>query len=136
MDRQAEEEIARQKKANEGVAGAKLRACPKCGLQIPFEHTECPVDGTPLPQEIVPGAMILDRYQLLSLLGGGGMGLVYRAKQVALDKDFAIKFLTTDRCNEKASRRFQVEAKAASRLDHLNIVRVSDFGLTASGCPF
>ena len=66
-------------------------------------------------------------YQLLERIGRGGMGTVYRAKQVALDRDVALKVLSakyTD--NETFVERFFKEAQAAARLNHPNVVQVYD----------
>jgi serine/threonine protein kinase len=119
-------------------SGAQTSAptCPACGVKVPPDSAVCPVDGTPLMQELAPGAIIMGRFQLLKLLGSGGMGAVYKVKQMVLDKEFAIKFLTAGKVDEKASQRFSREAKAVSRLNHPNIVRVYDVGVTERGSPF
>jgi tRNA A-37 threonylcarbamoyl transferase component Bud32/tetratricopeptide (TPR) repeat protein len=81
--------------------------------------------------------MIADRYRVLAPLGRGGMGAVYRVEHVMLKKELALKFLLAElgRLDEIA-RRFEREAEAAARLDHPNIVAVTDFGRTADGMLF
>ncbi len=67
----------------------------------------------------------LDHFEILELIGGGGMGLVFRADDTALDRIVAIKILSTHRAaDEETIRRFRNEAQSAARLDHENIARV------------
>src|SRR6185295_56270 len=69
-------------------------------------------------------------YELLDQLGRGGMGVVYRAFQKSLKRIVALKMILDTKQNfSQAARRFQIEAEAAARLLHPNIVRLYDFGL-------
>src|SRR4029434_407487 len=69
----------------------------------------------------------LDRYRIEAKLGEGGMGVVYRAKDTHLDRIVAIKVLRQDWVMvAERKRRFVQEAKAASALNHSNIVTVHD----------
>ena len=71
----------------------------------------------------------IGRYVLDSLIGVGGMGEVYRAQDPQLHRDVAIKMLTGDTAGDAGLRqRFEVEARAASTINHPNIVSVFDFG--------
>ena len=71
----------------------------------------------------------LGPYELLSKLGEGGMGTVYKARHVKLDKFVAIKVLPRDRLQDKAAvARFEREMRAVGRVDHENIVRAMDAG--------
>jgi serine/threonine protein kinase len=80
------------------------------------------------------GRTIAGKFLVESYLGGGAMGAVYRAKQLALDKDVAIKILHGDHAGDSTyAARFHREAKAASRLDHPNSMRVIDYGEEADG---
>ncbi len=75
------------------------------------------------------GRVIAGKLRILSCLGKGATGAVYRAHHETLDKSVAIKVLhETHVKDEELVRRFKAEAKAASRLDHPNSVRVLDFG--------
>ena len=83
------------------------------------------------PKEIVGG-----RYEVISLLGRGGMGLVYRVRQIFLDKEFALKMLDKNSMTANGVRRFQQEAKATFSLKHPTIVAVNDFGVLEDQTPF
>ena len=84
-----------------------------------------------------PGDRIADRYEIVKLIGEGGMGFVFEAKHVALGKRVALKLLNKDFSqNQEALERFQQEAKIAGSIGHLNICEVMDFGLTGEGLPY
>jgi len=73
--------------------------------------------------------MTLGRYHLLSPLGAGGMGEVYRALDTRLDREVAVKILPARLAdNTEAMRRFEREAKAVAALSHPNILSIHDFG--------
>ena len=74
-------------------------------------------------------------YELLEKLGEGGMGVVYKALHLSLDKIVAVKILPPDRLYPPAVLRFRREMKAVGRLDHPNIVRATDAG-EVDGCNF
>ncbi|HWJ20591.1 MAG TPA: protein kinase, partial [Geobacterales bacterium] len=77
---------------------------------------------------LVPGTK-LGRYEILSPLGAGGMGEVYRARDTRLERTVAIKILASRLCAEpEAKERFEREAKAISSLNHPNICRLYDVG--------
>jgi serine/threonine-protein kinase len=89
------------------------------------------------PTDPLVGAVIADRYRLLGRIGEGGMGLVYRAEHVLMKKVVALKLLHTELGNvDDAPKRFEREAQSASRLNHPNIIAVTDFGRAASGQLF
>ncbi|WP_435020680.1 protein kinase domain-containing protein [Tundrisphaera sp. TA3] len=71
----------------------------------------------------------IDKYVLLDLIGRGGMGRVYLAKDVRLDRRVALKILSQERMtNPRAITRFQREAKVGAQLQHENLVRIYDEG--------
>lgn len=79
------------------------------------------------------GRTIGDRYLIERRIGAGGMGVVYKAKQGAVDRDIAIKVLLAKAMDDEEEydtlvRRFHLEARAASRLNHPNTITVYDFG--------
>ena len=90
---------------------------------------------SPSPDADISIGSVLDgRYRIDALLGSGGMGRVYRAEHTGIGRPVAIKVLHADlNRNREAAQRFQREAIASGRLDHPNIVNVSDFGIVDHG---
>jgi serine/threonine protein kinase len=83
------------------------------------------------------GQLLEGKYEILSLLGKGGMGSVYRVRHKLLNVDLALKTLDSAHLDDaQSSRRFQTEAKAAFSLKHPNLVKVHDFGVLDNGHPF
>ena len=78
----------------------------------------------------------VSHYRVVSKIGAGGMGEVYRGRDERLDRDVAIKMLPSEVAkNEDRLRRFEQEAKATSALNHPNILTVYDIG-EHDGAPF
>lgn len=74
------------------------------------------------------GSLVNGKYKLNSLIGEGGMSAVYKATDVLLNRQVAIKFLLSHRAFDKTNlQRFNQEARAASCLEHTNIVKVHEF---------
>ncbi len=86
--------------------------------------------------EFQPGAVLGGRYMVLSLLGAGGMGVVYRVNQIYLGKELALKTIEKRFISDVTIRRFQQEARAVCAIDHPNIIAVHDFGLLDDQTPF
>ena len=74
------------------------------------------------------GRLVAGRYRLGPLLGRGGMGPVYLARDLALDREVAIKVVKTDSSAREVHDRLRREARTAARLSHPNIVAVIDAG--------
>jgi predicted Ser/Thr protein kinase len=88
----------------------------------------------PSPDELAPW---FPQLEILELLGHGGMGAVYKARQTGLDRLVALKILPAEfGRDENFMQRFSREAKALARLDHPNIVTVHDFGRAGDLCFF
>ncbi|HTM46360.1 MAG TPA: serine/threonine-protein kinase [Polyangiaceae bacterium] len=83
------------------------------------------------------GELIADRYRVEQLLGEGGMGAVYRATHVQLQKTVALKVLHAHMTEvAEAVLRFEREAVASARVEHPNVVNATDFGSLADGSFF
>jgi serine/threonine protein kinase len=82
------------------------------------------------------GTLLSGKYQVLELLGSGGMGTVYKVKQVFLGQEFALKVLDLHKKSDVTVRRFQLEAKTAAQLRHPNLIEVHDFGLLTDEQPY
>ncbi|MFY9618724.1 MAG: protein kinase [Pyrinomonadaceae bacterium] len=117
--------------------------CPRCSKQYPDDVHVCPLDLTPLHADETVADLIIDpllrrvfegKYRLDERLGGGGMGTVYRATHLLIDRPVAIKVLSQRFVGDStAKQRFRREARAAGRMHHPNAVSVTDFGATADG---
>ncbi|MEK7867438.1 MAG: protein kinase [Planctomycetota bacterium] len=96
----------------------------------PRPETEQTLAGDgPTQPTALPVTARIDRYEILSELGRGGMGVVYKARQVDLDRVVALKVMVAgEHASEVALARFQREAHSAARLTHPNIVPVFDVG--------
>jgi serine/threonine protein kinase len=88
-------------------------------------------------QDPLVGKVLADRFEILSRIGEGGTGVVYKAKQLTVDRVVAIKVLGSHVSSDPSwVKRFHNEARAAARLDHPNTVRLIDFGETKEGLLF
>lgn len=119
---------------------AKARACLACHAEFPADVKVCPADGTTLTElkrDNLVGTVFADKYEVLDIIGGGGMGLVYRAKQRFINRIVAMKVLhKANLTSADALRRFQLEAQASSALNAPNIVTIFDFGVSTDGQPY
>src|SRR5262249_38256410 len=91
---------------------------------------QCLDRGEVMAGEALVGRMIADgRYQIVRLLGEGGMGAVYQARQVAMDRMVALKIIGAEMVKSPdAAARFQREMKLSAKIEHPNTIRVYDFG--------
>ena len=78
---------------------------------------------------------VIEGYEIESLLGRGGMGVVYRARQTALGRRVAIKMVLSEQAPLEERERFAIEAEAVARLQHPNIVQIYEIG-AVGGRPF
>ena len=85
---------------------------------------------------LVIGSVVESKYKILALLGEGGMGVVYRALHLNLNKEIALKTFRSARVKPEAWSRFQREAVAISKLSHANIIKVFDFGISDQNIPY
>ena len=77
-----------------------------------------------------PGALVAGRYRIIALLGRGGMGEVYRADDLSLGQQVALKFLPQSVVDDETLERFRNEVRIARRISHPNVCRVFDIGQT------
>jgi tetratricopeptide (TPR) repeat protein len=113
-----------------------MASCKSCSWEVQLEDTFCPRCGAPVVDPLI-GAVVGDRYRIVSRIGVGGMGAVYRAEHTMMRRDLAIKVLLPELGGkDEFARRFEREAESASRLQHPNIITVTDFGRTAEGALF
>jgi serine/threonine protein kinase len=105
--------------------------CPFCRAAIvPAQPDGAPAD--PLIGETIKGT-----YLVQELIGGGGMGKVYKATQISLGRPVALKLLRPSfQFDVTIAQRFHREARASSRLHHPNVIAVLDFGQTEDGLLF
>lgn len=122
-------------------------SCPKCGTPIPEGAARglCPKcvlsgagtfqDSSPAPGPRTPPPTVEEvaawfpDLEILELVGAGGMGAVYKARQPKLDRLVALKILSKDLAKDPAfAERFNREARVLARLNHPNIVTVFDYG--------
>jgi tetratricopeptide (TPR) repeat protein len=113
-----------------------VASCTTCSLEVQLEDTFCARCGAPVVDPLI-GAVVGERYRIVSRIGIGGMGAVYRAEHTMMRRDLAIKVLLSELGGrEEFARRFEREAESASRLTHPNIITVTDFGRTPDGALF
>ncbi len=131
-----------------------LRVCPICGLRLrgkqasmtgwifggakqciclESEVVEKQINTQDLPaQDLVED----EPFEWLGVAGEGGLGIVYKAKDIKLGRIVAVKILQADHEDARAAETFMREAKAASKLQHPNLVNIFDFGLLKDGRHF
>jgi serine/threonine-protein kinase len=122
--------------------------CPTCGQDFADEVRVCPEDGAllqadptvaiarPIVDSFI-GRTLDEKYRLDERLGTGGMGTVYRATHLLIDRPVAVKVLNPRYVEDEAAQvRFRREARAAGRLQHANAVTVTDFGSTSDGLVY
>jgi serine/threonine protein kinase len=130
----------------------ETRSCPRCQIDLPLDAPQglCPacllgqaLEGprenppdpgrSPFPAFVPPSPTELARHfpqlEILDIIGQGGMGAVYKARQPKLDRLVAIKVLPPEVARDATfAERFTREAKSLARLNHPNIVTIYDFG--------
>lgn len=105
--------------------------CPNCRQENDTGAPVCLGCGTHLrnPITVAKGAVLAGRYDIVSQLGKGGMGVVYKAHDRMLDEDVAIKLLRAEATeSEELARRFRSEIKLARKVTHRNVCRIHEYG--------
>jgi serine/threonine protein kinase len=122
----------------------QIKRCAECGQRFSHDAMFCPFDGTkltlgawdpsadPLLKKVIDG-----RYEVVGVLGEGGMGTVYDVLHTSLHRHFAMKVLRSDIAREgDLAARFTNEARATASIKHPNIVAITDFGRMPDGVPY
>jgi eukaryotic-like serine/threonine-protein kinase len=127
--------LARQPTPEPGTRVSVKRICPQCGQEFKTDARFCPTDGASLRpvggSDPYIGQTIGDRYHILSLVGEGGMGRVYLAEHVRMNRQCAVKLMRQNLVNDAdAAARFAREASNATRIIHPNVAAVFDYGET------
>jgi eukaryotic-like serine/threonine-protein kinase len=129
-----------------------IKRCESCGRQYPDEANFCMIDGARLPMSAEPrlrprvphadaqrllGKVIGGKYTIQSIIGQGGMAVVYQAFDNLIERPVVIKvmqaWLASD---ERANERFKRECQLTAQLNHPNVIRVYDGGLLNNHEPF
>ncbi len=109
---------------------AQARKIEKPRLVLP------PPSPTPPPADQDPSLLPGTRYRLLGEIGAGAMGVVHEAYHVDLGRRLAVKVLSPEQSSSAASDRLRAEARAIARVEHENLVRLVDFGISSDGRAF
>lgn len=125
------------------AAGApRSTVCPACGSRFSPDGRFCPFDGSALVPaagwgpgaQALLGSVVDGRYEVLSVIGEGGMGTVYEVRHQALGKRFALKALRKELALDgEIASRFIQEARTAAAVSHPGLVEITDFGRLESG---
>ncbi len=113
--------------------------CPVCSSLYANDDSLCPIDGATVEEVTDPliGRTVGGRYRLIHRLGAGGMSCVYLARHVLIDRLVAVKTLRARLAVDPEQRdRFMREARAVNRINHKNIVEISDYGETSDGIAY
>ncbi|MBP6351172.1 MAG: serine/threonine protein kinase [Candidatus Obscuribacter sp.] len=85
---------------------------------------------------LAPGAIVGGCYQLLEMIGKGGMGVVYKARHTALNRILALKFVAPSMVSRESWQLFQQEAKLNATLSHPSLCQIYDLGIHANALPY
>src|SRR5262249_295484 len=109
-----------------------MAKCPSCNHDVLDIDVKCPRCGTALGAtgaHRMIGQLILGTYELVDVLGQGGMSVVFKARHKMTDQEVALKILPPElAAHSQVKSRFLEEAKALAALDHPNIVHLYNFG--------
>ena len=116
-----------------------MKVCPRCFTRFPDGERFCLHDSAILVEEddIARLGTSIGNYRLDKILGRGGMGTVYSGEHIYIKKPVAVKVLHPQFARyQEAIHRFLREARAATSINHPNIVDVTDFGTTPDGMTY
>lgn len=113
-----------------------MPSCKGCGSILPSGAKSCPSCGmeVPSPQMFAVGEIFDEKYEILSFLGAGGMGEIYKVKHIHLEDVRVIKIMRHSFVQEEQDlKRFLLEAKIATKLHHQNVAILYDFSQYKTG---
>jgi serine/threonine protein kinase len=116
-----------------------MTACEHCGEEHARTERYCPNTGKPLASRLFgPGTVLEGKYRIERTIGAGGMGAVYEAHHLLLDKRVAVKIIlpTAEASGDDLAQRLMREARAAAATGHRNIAMVTDLGYAPDGSLF
>ena len=106
-----------------------LKECPQCGACFDSLQERCPADSTELMLSLPVERIIAQRYRLDRRIGSGGMGVVFEATDLNLNRSVALKIMTGSLFGDRVTlSRFEREARVLARLNHSHIVSIHDYG--------
>jgi serine/threonine-protein kinase len=123
----------------------EIKRCPECNEKFRPDAGFCPFDGSrlvpdrwePPLRDALVGTTVDGRYEVLRILGEGGMGTVYGVRHVTLGRPAALKVLRSDLAQEgELAARFLQEAQATAAIKHPGVVSILDFGRLPDGRPY
>ncbi len=118
-------------------SGPGLETCPNCGAVYAPPMERCPNCGIALPERfppIAPGTVLDGKYQIISLLGAGGMGEVFKVRHIHLNAVRTIKVMKASLLADEWHRsRFLREARLATQVQHPNVAVLHDFATLPNG---
>lgn len=117
-----------------------MKTCPQCSGDYDDSVKVCPADKSALKsveKDALVGITLANRYKVESILGRGGMGVVYRAQDEQTDRIVAIKMLHSHKvADSEALKRFNREARTVAQVNHHHIVTLYDFGMSKTRQPY
>lgn len=118
----------------------QLKSCPECFSEYEDSVERCPDDSATLKsieKDPLVGTRLADRYEVLGIVGRGGMGVVYKVRHEMMDRFMAVKMLHSHLVSEpEAVKRFHREAKTVSQVKHHHIITLYDFGMSSQRQPY
>jgi hypothetical protein len=125
-----------RRERNGAAHDSAFQECPNCGTCYDSGTSTCRGDAAPLTVVALP-RVLSRRYRLEQRLGRGGMGVVYGASDLSLDRSVAVKVLREELVGDRESAsRFELEARLAASFSHPNVVTVFDFGVIGDSRAF
>ena len=110
-------------------------SCPTCKRAVDASSNRCVYDGTDL-NCINTDPSLRTKYNVLSVLGSGGMGIIFKAQDLEKNQVVAIKTMHLHVMNPLTVQRFEREGISTAKLSHPSIASIFDFGISASGQPY